>query len=56
MTAGPSLVGMPGHRARAVRRRDPTVLLRDYRAMVRHVHVKDCDLGVLDAVRRPVAG
>ena len=28
----------------------------DYRAMVRHVHVKDCDLGVLDEVRRSGGG
>ncbi|MFN8621616.1 MAG: TIM barrel protein [Chloroflexota bacterium] len=35
---------------------DPTDLLREYRSMVRHVHVKDCDLGVLDEVRRSGGG
>jgi inosose dehydratase len=35
---------------------DPSVLLSDYRDAVRHVHVKDCDLGVLDEVRRSGGG
>lgn len=53
----PSLVGMcldTGHARFGGA--DPTVLLRDYAAMVRHVHVKDCDLGVLDEVRRSGGG
>jgi inosose dehydratase len=35
---------------------DPLALLRDYWPAVRHVHVKDCDLGVLDRVRRSGGG
>lgn len=30
---------------------DPVALLRDYGPLVRHVHLKDCDLGVLDLIR-----
>ena len=30
---------------------DPVALLRDYGSLVRHVHVKDCDLAILGAVR-----
>jgi inosose dehydratase len=53
----PSLVGMcldTGHARFGGA--DPTVLLRDYRPMVRHVHVKDCDLGVLEEVRHSGGG
>jgi inosose dehydratase len=35
---------------------DPVALLDDYAHAVRHVHVKDCDLGVLDEVRRSGGG
>jgi inosose dehydratase len=35
---------------------DPVALLRDYGSAVRHVHVKDCDLGVLDQVRSSGGG
>jgi inosose dehydratase len=35
---------------------DPVTLLRDYGTAVRHVHVKDCDLGVLDQVRASGGG
>jgi inosose dehydratase len=53
----PSLVGMcldTGHARFGGA--DPSVLLRDYRPMVRHVHVKDCDLSVLDEVRHSGGG
>jgi len=35
---------------------DPVALLRDYGTAVRHVHVKDCNLEVLDEVRRSGGG
>lgn len=35
---------------------DPVSLLRDYRSLVRHVHVKDCDLAVLDQIRDEGSG
>jgi inosose dehydratase len=35
---------------------DPSELLRDYGHAVRHVHLKDCDLAVLDEVRRSGGG
>ena len=34
----------------------PTLLLRDDRPMVRHVHIKDCDLGALQEVRQSGGG
>jgi inosose dehydratase len=35
---------------------DPIDLLRDYGSLVRHVHVKDCDLALMDAVRSDGGG
>jgi len=35
---------------------DPTSLANDYHELIRHVHVKDCDLGVMAAVKREGKG